>query len=100
MPQPQPKPEALKPGVSTAGMIKEGSPQGGPSVRFDPIRKQNFHLNLKGEAVFHEKPDGYKFDDAGVLSPMRNTEEGESAAVAVDPHAGAPVEGEKKEKVN
>lgn len=94
MPQPQPKPEALKPGVSTAGMIREGSKEGPATVRFDSIRKQNFHLNGNGEAVFHEKPDGYRFDDQGVLHPMKHTEEGESEAVPVDPHAGLPADKE------
>jgi hypothetical protein len=91
---PQPKTDELKPGVSTTGMIRDGSTEGPATVRFDSVRKQNFHLNGKGEAVFHEKPDGYRFDDDGVLRPMKGTEEGESAAVIVDPHAGMPVEKE------
>lgn len=49
-----------------AGMIREGSPVGGPSVRFDPETRQNYHLNRLGARVYHGVPEGHELDDQGV----------------------------------
>lgn len=53
-----------------AGMISEGSPEGGPSVRFCPVQRAHYHLNLKRERVYHGVPEGFAFDDSGVLRPV------------------------------
>jgi len=40
-------------------------------VRFDPVRKCNYHLNESMERVEHGVPDGFEFDDHGQLRPMK-----------------------------
>jgi hypothetical protein len=57
------------------GMIREGSPQGGPSVRFDPIERANYHLNADGSRKYHGVPEGFAFDDSGFLQPVTTEQE-------------------------
>ena len=71
-----------------AGMRRDGDPKGSPSVRFCPERRANYHLDGDGRRIYHGVPDGFEFDDAGVLHRV-----GEPPAPAA-PQAAAPVTGE------
>lgn len=80
-------------------MIHEGSGQGlGPSVRFDPAERQNYHLNHRRERVYHEVPTGFVLDDQGAPIPIADcglwiAELDERPVVAVaDSPSGQPEE--------
>ncbi|MGV3719296.1 MAG: hypothetical protein ACO1SX_00180 [Actinomycetota bacterium] len=59
---PKPKPNTPRPTWAQPGynpqekLIPEGSEEGGATVRYDPEKGQNFHLNLLKQRVYHEAP--------------------------------------------
>ncbi len=68
------------------GMIREGSTEGMPTVRFCLERRCNYHLNLFGERKYHGVPEDFRFDGHGILHSDKSNDP--------DPHAGPPADKE------
>lgn len=45
-----------EPAPAAERMIREGQEEGYPTVRFDPEKGQNYHLDALGRRVYHEIP--------------------------------------------
>ena len=82
MPQPQPRTDDT-PAHPDAGMIRDGAQEGSATVRFSKDRKQNYHLDSKGERVYHAVPDGYRFTPKGELESI-DAPKGEKAEDVTD----------------
>ena len=68
---------------------REGDPDGPPEVGYDEKKHRYYHLNAKGEPVFHGVPEGHHFR-GGALVPQDK----DAATVTPDEAAGLPGGGE------
>lgn len=60
-------PTPNEPEEEPAKQRREGLETGPPQVRFDPERRANYHLDARGERVWHGIPEGFEFNADGVL---------------------------------
>lgn len=61
------RPPAAVPEVAEKKMVRGGQVEGYPTVAFDDEKRLPYHLDDLGERVYHEAPEGFRFNKNGVL---------------------------------